>query len=293
MRLAALNAGFGAGSAPFAGEIHSVFAHACNIALSSGKLLSLVVREIGAVPCGFRLATPAGFSFFDHIRADGAVANRAGLLRIEGSTLSVDLRSAIPWRSNLDAFPIACSRTEVAAAWHAAWRALVAHGGAAPLQRQAGAAINNLVDAAGSWRAGRIGTAVERLIGLGDGLTPAGDDFLIGFFAGLTALPPNRQRDAFRKALGEKIAAEAAHTGTISRLYLEAALAGEVSEPLAVLAAAIGRGDARGTARAAAGAMAVGATSGATASYGLLLAARAAEPAILRAGEPGPPWSPP
>jgi hypothetical protein len=292
MRLDALTAGLGADTRPFTGKVHSVFAHACNIELASGQLLGLVAREIGAVPRGFQLATPDGFSFPDHVAVGAAVSSRAGLLRIEDSALSIDLRPAVPWRSDLAKYPIACDRADVATAWRAAWIALVTHGGAVPLQRQVGDAIKSLLDAAVSSRADRAAGAVSRLIGLGDGLTPAGDDFLIGFVAGLAALPTDREREAFRAALAAAIAGAVGQTGAISRLYLEAALAGEVSEPLAALAAAIGRGYARGTARAAAMALAVGASSGAAASYGLLLAVRATKPVTPPAAESPPASSP-
>jgi hypothetical protein len=292
MRLDALTAGLGAEPKAFTGTLHSVFAQACNIECAPGQLLGLVARDVGAVPRGFQLATPEGFRFLDHARAGASVSSRAGLLRIEHSALSVDLRPAIPWRSHLDEHPVVCERAAVATAWRAAWRALAVQGGAVPLQRQAGDAIKNLVDAALSSRPDQVADAVRRLIGLGDGSTPAGDDFLVGFVAGLAALPPDRERDTFRAAIATAIVADAARTGAISRLYLEAAIAGEVSESLAALAAAIGRGDEQGTARAAAIALDVGASSGAAASYGLLLAVRATKPVTPPVAERPPASSP-
>jgi hypothetical protein len=292
MRLAALTAGLGAEPKDFTGTVHSVFVRACNLELASGRLLGLVERDIGAVPRGFQLATRDGFSFLDHVETGAGIGSRGGLLRIERSGLSVDLRPAVPWRSNLDKYPIACDRKEVAMAWRAAWTALAVDGGAVSLQRQAGNAIKNLVNAVRTSQPDPIVDIVARLIGLGDGLTPAGDDFLVGFVAGLAALPPDRGRAAFRAAITTAILAAMPQTGAISRLYLEAAIAGEVSEPLAALATAIGRGDAAEAARAAAIALAVGVSSGAAASYGLLLAVRASEAPTRPVAEPPPSSAP-
>ncbi|HEX4114114.1 MAG TPA: DUF2877 domain-containing protein [Stellaceae bacterium] len=292
MHLEALTAGIGADARAFTGAVHSVFARGCNIELASGTLLGLVARDVGAVPRGFQLATPDRFAFLDHIHAGAPIACRAGLLRIEHSALSIDLRPAIPWRSHLDKYPIACDRPDVAAAWRAAWTALVVHGGAVPLQRQAGDAIATLVRAARTLRPESAPDAIARLIGLGDGLTPAGDDFLVGFLAGLWGLPKSAERRVFRTALTVAIATAVSGTGAISRLYLEAATAGEVSQSLAALAGAIGRGDANETASAVATALAVGDSSGAAASYGLLLAVRAVEPAIRPVAESRPSLSP-
>jgi len=271
-RLEALTAGAGADALSFSGTVHSVFARACNIAVAPDRLLGLVAREIGAVPRGFTLATPAGFDFAATIGAGRRATARNGVLRIDGAALAVDLRTARPWRSNLPDAAIALGDAGTARAWRAAWAALDRHGGATPFASAAAAPVQTLAAASRSGERAALADAVARLIGLGDGLTPAGDDFLIGFLAGLWSAAPVRARDA-RAAVGETVAANAARTGTISRHYLEAAIDGEVSAPLARLAAVIGGGDAAGAEEAAAAALSVGASSGAAASYGLLLAA--------------------
>jgi hypothetical protein len=281
MRLEALTAGAGADQKSFSGTVHSAFARACNIEREGGALLGLVAREIGAVPRGFQLASPDGFCFLDHVMAGARAFCRGGLLRFEQSIFSVDLRLARPWRSRLADNPIDGNQRDIADAWGAAWAALGAQGGAIPIDRQAGDAIAVLFHATQTLRRDRARDAVSRLIGLGEGLTPAGDDFLIGFLAGLASVPKGGEgHAAFRAAIAADITANAIRTSTISRLYLEAAAQGEVSQPLAELAAAIGRGDIDATASAAAAALAVGASSGAAASYGLLLAARTMEPVM-------------
>ena len=279
MRLEALTAGIGAGAGPFRGQVHSVFTRACNITRAAGGLLALVVREVGAVPRGFQLATPPAFSFLDIVRRGQAVACRGGILRIEGSPLSVELRPARPWRSALPGLALDLGGGNVARAWAVAWSKLVETQGEDVLPRQAAGPIAALLRATRALRGKDAATAAAGLIGLGTGLTPAGDDFLIGFLAGLwrtAGCDPARR--AFLADVGAAIAATTA-TNAISRGFLEAAAEGEVSEPLAVLADRLAHGAAPEEVRAAVrAALAVGASSGAAGALGLLTGARAWAP---------------
>lgn len=270
-RLEALTAGTGA-DLSFSGTVHSVFAHACNIEVGPDRLIGLVAREIGAVPRGFTLATPGGFDFAAHIATARDAAARNGVLRIVGAALVIDLRPARPWRSNLPDAGIDLGDETMALAWRTAWHALTRHGGSAAFAASASAPIELLRSATRLEDGAAARHAVAQLVGLGDGLTPAGDDFLVGYMAGLWSASRKTAFDAVREAIGDAVAANATRTGSISRHYLEAAIEGEVSEPLARLAAAIGHGKTRETEQAVAAALAVGATSGAAASHGLLLA---------------------
>jgi hypothetical protein len=61
------------------------------------------------------------------------------------------------------------------------------------------------------------------LIGWGEGLTPAGDDFLVGFLAGLDALADDAARRHFRDELGLAIAARAGRTTEVAAHFLRLA----------------------------------------------------------------------
>jgi hypothetical protein len=280
LRVAALTAGVGADIASFSGAVHSVFTRAANIELPPARLLGLVAREVGGVPRGLQLATPPDFNFADYLRVGAPIGCRGGIVRSGDSSLSIDLRTARPWRSELRNIRMNRDDKNVARAWRTARKALDDHGGAAAFAKQAAAPVEMLFDAARTFQIGGVAGAISRLVGLGDGLTPAGDDFLVGFLAGLWSVSETPAQVALRLAMADAIAGNAARTVAISRHYLEAAIEGEVSEPLARLAAAIGSGDDGDTANAAAAALSVGASSGAAASYGLLLAARPSDPAI-------------
>jgi hypothetical protein len=118
----------------------------------------------------------------------------------------------------------------------------------------------------------------EALIGLGEGLTPAGDDFLVGFLAALwRCMISDSARYLFLHPFGSAVAAAAVRTNAISRSFLEAAaVSGEVSEPPAILAARILRGAVPEEVRdALRSVLAIGASSGAAGALGLLIGIRA------------------
>jgi hypothetical protein len=96
---------------------------------------------------------------------------------------------------------------------------------------------------------------VRDLVGLGPGLTPSGDDFLIGALAMLDAL----EQTNMHAALGRAVVAAADRTSPLSASFLRAASAGHVGENLHTMVAAILTGDADASVTAAAR---IGHTSG-------------------------------
>jgi Protein of unknown function (DUF2877) len=80
---------------------------------------------------------------------------------------------------------------------------------------------------------------VRDLVGLGPGLTPSGDDFLMGALAMLDAL----EQTNMHAALGEAILAAAGRTSPVSASLLRAAAAGHVGENLHMMIAAIIAGE--------------------------------------------------
>jgi len=77
--------------------------------------------------------------------------------------------------------------------------------------------------------AGAPAPAIAGLLGLGPGLTPCGDDLLVGVLVALAAW----RRDAAVRALGGLLAPQLAHaTSEISAAHLRAAIEGEAVEPI-------------------------------------------------------------
>lgn len=270
MHLAALSHGVGVAGSDFAGSVAAVFPRACLLAVGDSLLLTLVTRETGNLPGGIVLATPPGFSFEEHVAVGDAAAVRGGVLRLGGSRLGVDLRAARPWRSRLADIALDPARAGVRACLECAAGVLDRNGRAGPLAAMAGDALARPGQAAGRRDPDAASPAVSRLIGLGDGATPAGDDYLVGYLAGLWATVGASGSVGAIESLGRAIDASLHCTSLASQIYLRWAIVGEVSERLTDLAAAIARGDEALTAAAASAALAVGHSSGACGVLGLL-----------------------
>jgi hypothetical protein len=109
------------------------------------------------------------------------------------------------------------------------------------------------------------GRVARRLVGLGPGLTPSGDDALIGLAAALHAL-----RHSARGFLHEAIGDAHVRTTAVAATLLRHAAAGEFSERVQRLLAALLGDDDAAVAPAIERAMAWGATSGTDCLVGVL-----------------------
>ncbi|MEA1902292.1 MAG: DUF2877 domain-containing protein [Actinomycetota bacterium] len=133
-----------------------------------------------------------------------------------------------------------------------------------------------LAPALGSSDPVTIQRAMRPLLGRGEGLTPEGDDVLVGVLAGLRLLGPALGASS-AKALLDSIAPiilldAPLHTTSLSASLLRHATAGEVAGPVASLLRALtGRGDLETAVTEVA---AMGATSGTATACGVLLAAQ-------------------
>ena len=260
--------------ARFAGRVHSVHARACNVA-AQGTLLTLCTPGAANGPLTLRLAGGGPDDLRQLLDAGELVEVRPGALR----TRRLDLRwaQAAIWRpdeprtllprtllsgARIDA------RLSAAAACLVRFRGLrssVLDGAAAPVTVA-------LQQACRSLEPGEAARQVERLIGWGEGLTPSGDDFLVGLLAGLQALVrADPRRRSFLDALATAIVRGTVRTTPVAAHYLRLAAAGDFTEPVVVLRHALLAGpDHDDVDRALRIALAVGATSGADTVSGLL-----------------------
>jgi hypothetical protein len=293
MHLAALSTGSQAPRGRFNGAVHTVFRQACNIRLDDGRMLALLAPQLGNVPHGVRLDVPMAFAFADHVTVGQRVGCRADVLRIAG-TLSIDLGTAQPWRGELPPARVDLSAPEVLqawrAAWHTLWRGRISTGDSQPrvLASRVDTEGLRLARATRRFHTDEVARGLKSLIGCGPGLTPSGDDLIVGFLAGLWSTtadhPPRR---AFLDRLCTAVAAAAAATGDISRAYLAHATHARFAEPLTTLARHIDDGAECGTIEHAAGAaLRVGDTSGADGVFGLLLGLAAWAPPSVLSGLP-------
>lgn len=113
--------------------------------------------------------------------------------------------------------------------------------------------------------------AVEALAGVGPGLTPSGDDVLIGYACGLSLACRTPHRFAFLAAFRAMLVRVSETTSAASRSHVQRAAAGEPPQWLRAPMNALAHGDAAATAAAARDATRIGHTSGVDTMLGLLL----------------------
>lgn len=202
------------------------------------------------------------------------VADQHGLLI--GAALAIDVTAAARWSPVLRHVPVAAPGLPVRAS---AVRAAVAlddrafgvdgptssfRAVAAPLVRDLAAALGEA-----SPDTAAIGA---RLIGLGPGLTPSGDDVLVGLVAALFALGDTRAAIL----AGTWATCAATRTTPVAASFHRHAAAGDFAERLHDLLGAVLAGPPERIAGSVHRAAAWGATSGADTVLGVLLALRAA-----------------
>jgi Protein of unknown function (DUF2877) len=268
MRIAALATGAGMPAHDFAGRLIEVHARAALIKLHDGWCMTLLGGELGRQPRGISLDFNGDISLRQFLSVNAELAKRGGVLRFAKSALTIDLRQARPWSSGLAELQFDCRKPAVARAYRTAAAALQRDGRSQGLRDIAGAKLASLDNAIRN----RDLTAAERaladLIGLGEGKTPAGDDYLVGICAALWSCAAGK---TFAAALSPAVIALAAHTSDLSSLYLQEAARGEVSERLFDVAAGICAGGSDGViGNAVTKALDVGHSSGAAGIFGLL-----------------------
>ena len=272
MRLTAVKIGAGVPKEPFSGHVQLVFITAAILHVES-RLVTLTPAAAGGLPGAITVDIPEGFVFAQFFAAGTAAAARGGVLRFADNAVSVDLRASVPWRSRLRELALDLARPQTASAWEAAASALRMDGRSDAIARLGHEAITKLGLATRRLDLRSAEKAAEPLVGLGAGATPAGDDLLVGYLAGLwSSTAHHRGRADFSVGLADIVRRLGSRTNDVSRVYLEAAVEGEASERLAGVSASIAGGRTQPiVAAAVAEAVAVGHTSGADATLGLLL----------------------
>jgi hypothetical protein len=247
--------------------------HTCNLVDDQGDILSLVTPEIGRGP--FALVVPVS-SFEFRVSSSLPAASRQPL----AASLSISQSPCL-------SIPPYLITTDEAELWdprprwdtlcpHVAkalpWLRLALHRHTTP-QAIAVHQLPRFVEGVQQMCAGwqnqdedMIAQAVERLAGFGPGLTPAGDDGLMGVLYGVWAT----QAQPDEPLLGRVVGQAKKRTTTLSGAFLVAAAAGETVQAWHELVQAIGGGEGEGVYAAAKGILAIGDSSGACALAGFI-----------------------
>ena len=292
MQLRAISVGTRTITNHFDGRVHSVFRRACNLHIDEHTMLTLLSSDMSNTPGGIRLQTPRKFTFLDYLQAGQTVGNRANILRVSGSSLSVDLRRAELWYIDLSKLCIKLNKPAPLRAWKISWTELGSRRNlsgitamfndisvsrlspsTALLAHRARLHISTLLRATVRLRNDQAADVLAKVIGLGPGLTPSGDDFIVGYLSGLWSTTNNEPaRLHFLSSLKANVSSVLNKTNRISRECIQHALEGSVSQPIATLAQEIGDGGAWSRLRKAFdNVIQIGHTSGGDAMLGLLL----------------------
>ncbi len=271
-------------------RVHSVFTASLNLAVA-GQSGLVTLGGVGTAerPRGIRLATCERFDSWPV--AAGMDGRREGAQLVfdgydGGIVMAIDLAGAEGARRRR--LPHVDARSaSVRALWTECARRLdelqVAHNvdlrlvalcdrepATTTLGRRLTAAAVALGEGVRDRDVGAADDAAADLVGLGEGLTPSGDDFLCGLLAALRCTSRAGDGDRrFALAWGRRLTERLGATTTVGATYLEGAIAGAFTGEIQALVRALARGEA-GAPVALDGLCALGHSSGMDTATGLL-----------------------
>lgn len=242
--------------------IHSRFQHTLNLRLADGMLLPLVSAHHSLNhPDALRVNVVGDHDW----RATPWVNWQQGVLSAPGWQLAP--AAAALWQPasispiTFEALDLLTSLLKEWCLAHQVVSALQLYPDA-PSGRQVAISIHDSTSA--------LGDMADRIVGFGSGLTPDGDDYLVGYLAALAGAS-HSQIIEHQQRLAAVIWPRLPRTNDISRHYLQRALEGHFSEALCCLRAVLTTaGDIHAVRQAAEQVMAFGAASGADCMAGFL-----------------------
>lgn len=290
MYLNASSVGYAVPRKDFNAAVHSVFKSAVNVRLENdNNLLTIVANSLIDLPQGIRLSVQETLTF-DEIRAGEMISCQEGVIDFENSSLRIDIHDAKNWECDLPGLRVDITEPASEIAWRNTWKLfdqrrrgsglmfltadLIPSNEIARLEtlRKVDSAIRDLLDSTRRYNLADT-HAIRTLIGLGAGLTPSCDDFLVGYLAGLwCTLRGKPEREQFIATLGKGVFELSMLTNNVSRTYLYHATHGQVSSLLVALVESICRQEySENLVENAQAAMDVGHSSGLATVFGLLV----------------------
>ena len=158
----------------FDGNVHSVFERLVNVKLRDGSFISICRNDVPNGPGMIRCHANNRFNHEDHLSTDDICASRGGILRL-GKNFQVDLRSAYRWRRRINMFKINGINSQ--------WNIYLDN----VYECKNFNRINDIIGNPSQYLEDILdmGKNLGNLVGKGPGLTPLGDDFIVGMAAGM------------------------------------------------------------------------------------------------------------
>jgi hypothetical protein len=269
----------------FDAVIQSVFDSSVNLRLENeARLITILISDHYELSQGIRLDVKN--VPLQSLTVGLRAVSRGRILRFDSSPLTIDLRGAFVWEAKLPIIDITkpSIRQALSIAWHTLNRAqrlkqtdliaddLFQTNKGSSLTRKLSQPVLDLIAGTKRFDEDASTEAAQETIGLGPGVTPSGDDILIGYLAGLwSAAGEDDQRLRFISNFGKALLSLAKETNEISRTYLYHAVYAQFSSSLINLVNAIGEGNEERLLVASKDAMRVGHSSGMDSVTGLLI----------------------
>jgi hypothetical protein len=269
----------------FDAVIQSVFDSSVNMRLGhENRLITVLISDHYELPQGIRLNSKN--VPLQSLNVGLRAVCRSGILRFDLSPLTIDLRGASIWEAQLPL--IDTTKPSLRQSWSMIWRALnrqqrlkqtaliaddlFQSEKASLLTRKLSEPVLELILATKRFDVEASADASQKMIGLGPGVTPTGDDILIGYLAGLwSTAGEDKEKLTFIESFGKALSLLTYQTNEISRTYLYHAIRCEFSSSLINLLNAIENGEAEHLVSTAKEAMRVGHSSGMDSITGLLI----------------------
>jgi len=233
------------------GRVHSCYARILNVHTPGGRLLTLQGEGILQAPLGLALTTDVA-ALGTCLPVGALVVQDMPLAKRYPAALRLRCADALVWDGQVPAQPgltpsVLASRAHGLADWlcrHAPTRGLtpillaLEHGygpmGLSAINAAVYTALAPLWGEPQAFAIPTLLTLVKALVGLGEGLTPAGDDFLVGLLAVLhvTGFLPCRATSPVREQFCECVRLG---TSQLSGEFLRCAFEGHFAEPLVML----------------------------------------------------------
>ncbi len=252
----------------FEGRVHSVFERVVNVEDGNGELVTLAGSDVDNAPNTLIVDSPlfgmTGVAVGDRVTAS------EGTLAI-GERVEIGIGGAVPWAGRTPAYPADASRLRANVA--------VVRGGigrlgtpcdvssrdastefAAEMSRILGQRALVLCAALSRGDLDAAGIHGKAMLGVGPGLTPSGDDFLVGLFAVLHI--ERSPCHPFRSVCADIVADVERRTNAISAAALRAAAHGRVRESIHALIGELMAGRDESLLASLSTVLAIGSTSG-------------------------------
>ncbi|AHG20449.1 hypothetical protein Z042_13040 [Chania multitudinisentens RB-25] len=224
-------------------QVHSCFQHSLNLRHPDGYLLSILHHDSQNLPDAIRIRVPGHWDWRYRAQVGQRATFALGLLHGEGWSIALAPAACwcpIRWR---EASPAPTMQSALSHYATLAWQLeqyCRQHRIESDLQLLPGLAAN-AVSPGRPPRRVQLGITdplhlltaeVSALIGYGRGLTPDGDDYLLGYLAALWLWRQHPTIAAHNATLRSLIGSQLSRTNDISRHYLARALEGHFSQPI-------------------------------------------------------------